>query len=212
MDFALILFIALIVTGAIVLWDRLARNPEGTTVDGSERKDPWLVEYSKAFFPVILVVGLILATWLMARAVVTATQEYGDRLASELEGIEQAVDEANDGIEAIAGFVAATAGAADSLVSRVADLPSELTVPLPSVEIPDFELPIIDYTVDLPEFSLGDGDLSIPIPGVEPLKDLADDIAARLRELRKIDPHATNEQLVERRRSADDVRTPGRTA
>jgi len=131
----------------------------------------------RALFPAILVVGLILATWLMARSVVAATEEYGESLSTELDAIGDAVDEANDGIEAIAGFVAATAGAADSLVSRVADLPAVLTIPLPSVEIPDFEIPIVDYTVDLPEFSLGDGDLSIPIPGIEPLQDLAADIA-----------------------------------
>ncbi len=59
MDFALILFIALIVTGAISLWDRLMRHSEKVIVDGREKKDPWLIEYSKAFFPVILVVFLL---------------------------------------------------------------------------------------------------------------------------------------------------------
>ena len=58
MDFALILFIALVVTGTITLWDRLVRRRLGTA-DGVDRKDPWLVEYSKAFFPVILVVFLL---------------------------------------------------------------------------------------------------------------------------------------------------------
>ena len=56
MDFALILFVALIVTGAISLWDRLMRRSKKGIVDGREKKDPWLIEYSKAFFPVILVV------------------------------------------------------------------------------------------------------------------------------------------------------------
>ena len=58
MDFALILFIALVVTGAITLWDRLARRPAASP-EGGVRKDPWLIEYSKAFFPVILVVFLL---------------------------------------------------------------------------------------------------------------------------------------------------------
>jgi signal peptidase I len=58
-DFALILFIALIVTGAITLWDKLARSPKRASVNGIDRKDPWLIEYSKAFFPVILVVFLL---------------------------------------------------------------------------------------------------------------------------------------------------------
>lgn len=59
MDFALILFIALVVTGTITLWDRLARRPDTGMGDGHPRKDPWLIEYSKAFFPVILVVFLL---------------------------------------------------------------------------------------------------------------------------------------------------------
>lgn len=59
MDFALILFIALLVTGAIALWDRVVRRPRRQVVDGQEIKDPWLIEYSKAFFPVILVVFLL---------------------------------------------------------------------------------------------------------------------------------------------------------
>ena len=59
MDFALILFIALIVTGVISLWDRLMRRSDKGGVDGQEKKDPWLIEYSKAFFPVILVVFLL---------------------------------------------------------------------------------------------------------------------------------------------------------
>ena len=50
MDFALILFIALIVTGVISLWDRLMRRSDKGVVDGQEKKDPWLIEYSKAFF------------------------------------------------------------------------------------------------------------------------------------------------------------------
>ncbi|MDJ0957545.1 MAG: signal peptidase I [Arenicellales bacterium] len=59
MDFALILFIALVVTGSISLWDRLARKPKPELIAGEKRKEPWLIEYSKAFFPVILVVFLL---------------------------------------------------------------------------------------------------------------------------------------------------------
>lgn len=59
MDFALILFIALVVTGAITLWARIARKPGSGLVGREERKDPWLIEYSRAFFPVILVVFLL---------------------------------------------------------------------------------------------------------------------------------------------------------
>ena len=61
MDFALILFIALIVTGTISLWDRLLRRSRRETLTevGETRKESWLVEYSKAFFPVILVVFLL---------------------------------------------------------------------------------------------------------------------------------------------------------
>ncbi len=66
MDFALILFIALIVTGGIWLFDRLFRRqrvmetvgtaPQETVV---AEKDPWIVEYAKAFFPVILLVFIL---------------------------------------------------------------------------------------------------------------------------------------------------------
>lgn len=59
MDFAFILFVALIVTGAISLWDRLFRRSARRIVAGQAKKDPWLIEYSKAFFPVILVVFLL---------------------------------------------------------------------------------------------------------------------------------------------------------
>ncbi|MDA8127542.1 MAG: signal peptidase I [Betaproteobacteria bacterium] len=52
MDFALILFVALVVTGAIWLLD-LAVLRRGRAPDV---KEPMLVEYAKSFFPVILVV------------------------------------------------------------------------------------------------------------------------------------------------------------
>ena len=55
MNFALMLFTLLAVTGAIALADRLwlaRRRGEG-------RKDPWWIEYSKSFFPVILIVFVL---------------------------------------------------------------------------------------------------------------------------------------------------------
>lgn len=55
MDFALIMFVLLLVTGAIWLLDRfflMARRETG--VD-----EPWWVEYAKSFFPVILIVFCI---------------------------------------------------------------------------------------------------------------------------------------------------------
>lgn len=62
MDFSLILFIALVVTGVIWLLDalffsrsRAAKNNETSEVT----RDPLLVEYSKAFFPVILIVFVL---------------------------------------------------------------------------------------------------------------------------------------------------------
>ena len=59
MDFALILFIALVVTGVISLWDWLFRRRPREVFQQERKKDPWLIEYSKAFFPVILVVFLL---------------------------------------------------------------------------------------------------------------------------------------------------------
>ncbi|OGS91871.1 MAG: signal peptidase I [Gallionellales bacterium GWA2_60_18] len=55
MDFALILFSLLLVTGSVWLLDRfvLARRR------GNEAAEPWWVEYAKSFFPVILAVFLI---------------------------------------------------------------------------------------------------------------------------------------------------------
>ncbi|MEW6563221.1 MAG: signal peptidase I [Pseudomonadota bacterium] len=52
MDFALILFTLLVVTGAIALLDKLvlnAKRPAG-------EKQSWWVEYARSFFPVILIV------------------------------------------------------------------------------------------------------------------------------------------------------------
>jgi signal peptidase I len=55
MNFALIMFVALVVTGAVWLVDHffLRKNR------GKDAKEPLLVEYSKSFFPVILVVFLL---------------------------------------------------------------------------------------------------------------------------------------------------------
>lgn len=55
MNFALLLFILLVVTGTVALADRLwlaPRRPEGG-------KEPWWVEYALSFFPVILIVFLL---------------------------------------------------------------------------------------------------------------------------------------------------------
>ena len=55
MNFALLLFTLLVVTGAVALADRLwlaGRRGEG-------EKEPWWVEYGKSFFPVILIVFVL---------------------------------------------------------------------------------------------------------------------------------------------------------
>ena len=66
MDFSLILFIALLVTGGIWLLDKLFRRQTTMEVAHMEagevaaaRKEPWVVEYAKAFFPVILLVFVL---------------------------------------------------------------------------------------------------------------------------------------------------------
>jgi len=55
MDFALIMFVLLLVTGGIWLLDRFALSARR----GSGVAEPWWVEYAKSFFPVILVVFFI---------------------------------------------------------------------------------------------------------------------------------------------------------
>lgn len=55
MDFALIMFALLVVTGGIWLLDHFVLRPRRT----KEGKEPWWVEYSKSFFPVILAVFLL---------------------------------------------------------------------------------------------------------------------------------------------------------
>lgn len=52
MDFALIMFVLLVVTGSLWLLDRLVLQPRR----GESEKEPWWAEYSRSFFPVILVV------------------------------------------------------------------------------------------------------------------------------------------------------------
>jgi len=55
MDFALIMFVLLVVTGGIWLLDRYALAARR----GGEVAEPWWVEYAKSFFPVILIVFFI---------------------------------------------------------------------------------------------------------------------------------------------------------
>ena len=55
MDFALIMVILLLVTGAIWLLDRFSLGKSRPTGE----KEPWWVEYSKSFFPVILAVFVL---------------------------------------------------------------------------------------------------------------------------------------------------------
>lgn len=59
MDFALVLFIALVVTGLFAAWDRFVRRPRLEREGRTDVKDPILIEYSKAFFPVILIVFVL---------------------------------------------------------------------------------------------------------------------------------------------------------
>ncbi len=55
MNFALIMFVMLLVTGGVWLLDRLVLQPKRA----ASGKEPWWVEYSKSFFPVILAVFLL---------------------------------------------------------------------------------------------------------------------------------------------------------
>ncbi len=55
MDFALIMFVLLLITGGVWLLDSFVLRPKRAQ-DG---KEPWWVEYSKSFFPVILAVFLL---------------------------------------------------------------------------------------------------------------------------------------------------------
>ena len=140
------------------------------------RRARGLFVITRALLPILVIIALAIATWLMARSIVDSTADYGRKMAAELDAVQQALDEANDGLEAIGAFVAATAGAADTLVGRIADIPDALTVPLPRVDIPDFTIPLINQTIRLPEFDLGTGNLEIPIPGMGPNRDLAQEL------------------------------------
>ncbi len=57
MNFALILLILLVVTGALLLLDRMVLRRGRIQVEG--QPEPWWVDYSRSFFPVILVVFLL---------------------------------------------------------------------------------------------------------------------------------------------------------
>lgn len=59
MDFALILFIALLVTGSVTLYDRLIRRKRLELAKEEESREPLFIEYSKSFFPVILLVFIL---------------------------------------------------------------------------------------------------------------------------------------------------------
>ena len=62
MDFSLILFIALMATGVIWLVDAIffsAKRAGKLQETGEQARDPLLVEYAKAFFPVILIVFVL---------------------------------------------------------------------------------------------------------------------------------------------------------
>ena len=64
MDFAFALFGGLVITGGVVLWDRLQR-PKGTdfkdneSIGSGSRVAGIVIEYARAFFPVILVVFVL---------------------------------------------------------------------------------------------------------------------------------------------------------
>jgi len=113
----------------------------------------------RALLPFLLIVGAAAITWVAAQSVQDATRQYGDDMSAQLAGIEAAIDEANDGLEAVGAYVTASGAAADELLERVEALRD-------SVEI------------ELPDFLPGDGILSIPIPGVEALQLLAGELVA----------------------------------
>src|SRR5947208_10178583 len=55
MNFALILFVLLVITGAFALADAVYFSKQRSKDD----KEPWWIEYPKSFFPVILIVFLL---------------------------------------------------------------------------------------------------------------------------------------------------------
>jgi hypothetical protein len=136
---------------------------------------------TRALLPFIVALGLILATWLTSRSLVDATERYGERLGAQLDAVQLAVAEANDGLEAIGAFVTSTVGAADDLLQRVGGLSDSVDIRLPDIQIPD--ITVLDRIIEFPDFTLGDGLLEIPIPGVEPLKAIATDLVEAGREV-----------------------------
>src|SRR5512141_1647015 len=54
-NFALILFILLVLTGAVTLADKLVFSKHRA----EDEPEPWWIEYPKSFFPVILIVFLL---------------------------------------------------------------------------------------------------------------------------------------------------------
>lgn len=140
----------------------------------------------RTLLPFLLILGVAMVTWIASRAVADATQDYADRVGGQLSAIQVALDEANDGLQAVAAYVTSSAAAAEELLARVGELRNRVDITLPSVEIPDFDIPLTDVTIRLPEFQLGDGVLTIPIPGVEALQRVASDLVAAGR--RAVDP------------------------
>ena len=63
MDFEFALFLALVLAGLIILWDRSIGRPKRVrqSESGVTLRMPLLVEYSRSFFPVILAVFLLRA-------------------------------------------------------------------------------------------------------------------------------------------------------
>ncbi len=55
MNFALILFLATVFTGAVALADRLVFAKRRA----ADEREPWWIEYPKSFFPVLLIVFLL---------------------------------------------------------------------------------------------------------------------------------------------------------
>ena len=55
MNFALILFSLLVVTGLVTLADRLVFSKRRS----KDAREPWWIEYPKSFFPVILIVFVL---------------------------------------------------------------------------------------------------------------------------------------------------------
>jgi signal peptidase I len=58
-DFALVLVIAVFVSGAIWLLDALVLRKRRILKDGSSAREPVLVEYARSFFPIILIVLVV---------------------------------------------------------------------------------------------------------------------------------------------------------